>query len=519
MAKRRRNRPARRDGAENPSVPLSVDAWNEDASWAFSGGTERSASGVRVTRRRVLGYPAVWRAVNLIAGAVAKLPLLVYRVDGRNRDPDQGHPAHALLRWRPNDLTTAFHFKQTLMGHALIEGNGYAYVVRAGAVPTGLVTLDPTRVEPVLYDGRLWYVYDRQAGGGFENIETVCRVPAADVLHVRGLGFDGIRGYPVLYVLRDAFGGAIAARDHSARYFKNKAMPGGALRHPQKLSDQARRNMRDSWERLHSGLSNAHRVAILEEGTEYVPFQSDARSAQLLESREFDSREVANIFGVPAHKLGDPSKVAYNSLEQENQSFYDDTLSHWLECLSQECRDKLLSEAEKATHDIGFDYRELQRANLAALTAFAEKGLQNEFLSPDEARGLFDLNPRPDGMGGEYGSAPRAALPLAPAADDGAAVRAALRPVVEDVGRRVCRRLARVWERHGAIAEWESHVAPVADMLAPLVVAAGRADAAAALAARFVGDYVAAATSADAVRRLETVAPAGLADYLLRVKA
>jgi HK97 family phage portal protein len=377
---------------ENPNVPLNVLDPDEDTFAAF--GAERSASGVRVTPKKALGYPAVWRAVNLIAGDIAKLPLLVYRQQGKNKEVDTRHPAYRLLKRKPNPLHTPFVFKQVLMGHALTRGNGYAYIDRNGPKPQSLLILCPDKVEPVRVDGSLWYVYGQ--GSDFESYR---KLPAEDVIHIRGLGFDGIRGYNVLDVLRESLGAAIAARDFSARYFRNSGRPGGALKHPGKLSPQARTNMRESWERIHRGLDNSHKVAILEEGTEFVPFASNARDAQLLESREFDAREIANIFGVPTHKLGDPSKVAYNSLEQENQSYYDDTISRWLRLFSEEASDKLLSESEKESesHVIDFDYQELQRANLGALTTFVSNMVDRGIISDNEGRSLFGLNAREGG--------------------------------------------------------------------------------------------------------------------------
>jgi hypothetical protein len=197
--------------------------------------------------------------------------------------------------------------------------------------------------------------------------------------------------------------------------------------------------MRESWERLHKGLDNAHKVAILEEGSDFVALIGDARSAQLLESREFDAREIANIFGVPTHKLGDPSKVAYNSLGEENQSYYDDTLSRWLQLWSDECSDKLLGEDEKASesHVIDFDYSELKRANLAALTAYATAAINGRWETPDGIRALFGMNPMP-GPAGDAVAADPAPTPTA----DPAAARAALRPLLVDAARRLARRLA-----------------------------------------------------------------------------
>lgn len=373
---------------ENPNVPLNV-ADPDDTTWDALGGGERTSSGVRVTTKKALGYPAIWRAVNLISGDIAKLPLFTYKWIGENREIDRKHPAYRLLAFKPNPIHTAFVFKQVVMGHALTRGNGYAYIDRLGPRPKSLLILDPDKVEPVRVDGEVWYLY-----GQGESVENYRRLPSVDVLHFRGLGNDGLQGYPVLQILRDSVGAALAARDYSARHFRNSARPGGVIEYPTALKPVARTNMRESWERIHKGLDNSHKIAILEEGAKFVPLVSTAKDAQLLESREFDAREIANIFGVPTHKLGDSSKVAYNSLGQENQSYYDDTLSRWMKLVSEEMSDKLLSEKEKASesHLVDFDCQSILRY-LSSQTQFVTSMTAGGLITVNEGRAILGLNP------------------------------------------------------------------------------------------------------------------------------
>ncbi|QJW94708.1 phage portal protein [Frigoriglobus tundricola] len=485
MSKRNRNRRS----LENPNVPLNL--WSDEAFEAF--GAAKSVSGVKVSRNKALGYPAVWRAVSLISGDVAKLSLRVYEQKGQNKTPFPSHPAYRLLLRKPNDMMTAFIFKQTLMLHVLTHGNGYAYIDRDGAgKPVALLILDPDRVKPRRVDGVLWYVYQPPQNAA----ERALAVD--EVLHIKGLGYDGLMGYPVLQVARDALGAAIAARDHSARYFHNGARPGGVLEHPgpKALSDQARKNMRESWDRIHRGLENAHKVAILEEGTKYNGFSSNARDAQLLETREFDAREVANIFGVPTHKLGDPSKVAYNSLGEENQSYYDDTLSRWLRLFAEECHDKLLSEDEKSkeSHTIDFDYQELLKANIGEQVDVVGKMVSSGLMNQDEGRAVFNYNPIPDGRGERFFVSntlvpldqvgqpkPTAEPSKAPAPDpDPAPTRKdppdGLRAVVGEVARRMAKRLATNAERatRADLDKWlatgiREHVPVIAEAFGPVV--------------------------------------------------
>jgi phage portal protein BeeE len=210
----RGQRPTRRS-LENPNVPLSLSDPDDDTFAIF--GAERSAAGVRVGMTRALGYPAVWRAISLISGDVAKLSLLTYRLAGANRDIDRKHPAYRLLKYKAHPDLLAYHLKQVLTFHALVRGNGYAFIDRDPAGrPARLLILDPVRVEPGRVDGELFYAYHPANGSRAKEKY----IPAADVLHIRGLGYDGLQGYPVLALMRDSLGAAIAARGPFGEIFQ-----------------------------------------------------------------------------------------------------------------------------------------------------------------------------------------------------------------------------------------------------------------------------------------------------------
>jgi len=455
---------------------------------------------------------------------VGKIPLITYRMQGKNREHDTKHPAYRLLATKPNRNTTAYYFKQTLMGHVLTSGNGYAFIDRDRAgVPLELLVLDPRNVRCVKMNGQNWYIYE-------PGNQDPRRLPAEDVLHWKGLGFDGIQGYAVLDYMSDSMGLAVGARDYSARYFKNNTNPGGVLEHPGKLTDVGRRNMRESWERIHKGLDNVHKIAILEEGVAYKAFQSNARDAQLLESRQFDAREIANIFGVPSHKLGDSSKVAYNSLGEENQSYLNDTLSSWFAMISQECTDKLLSEAEKATgtHCVDFDYSAIQRANPEAQMNYAKSGFSGGIMTKNEARATLGLNATADDSGEDFldlnaknGKSDAAEDAKQDEADDLAegekpakndakqpkmgrsgGISPGLRLLIDDIGGRMVRRLATHAERaakSGKLDEWaksveNDHVSTLSSAFSPLVVVANERGAGGTLDADTLARFVIAQT-------------------------
>jgi HK97 family phage portal protein len=391
---------------ENPAVPLSAIDEDDPLYDALTGGAGRSASGVRVTRGRALGLSAVWRGVNLIAGDVGRHAFRVYRYEGDGLVTDPRHQAALVMR-KPNDYMTPFTFRQTLQSHALLDGNGYAYIVRdpITSIPLELLPLDPNRTWPVRVNGELWYVFETDEPiPGRRRKRGMVKITSTDMLHIKGLGFDGLQGYPVIRILRETIGGAVAARDYGTRYFRNNARPGIVIQCPTAMKPEAINNLRESWERLHTGIDNAHRTAILRDGCTLVTYDVSAKNAQLLENREFDAREIANVLGVPPHKLGDPSKTAYNSLESENNGYREDTLDSWFVAWEQECDSKLLTEEEKAneSHCCRFDSRPLSRINATDRATFYNQGINGGWLNQDEARAFEKLNPLPGNKGKEY---------------------------------------------------------------------------------------------------------------------
>ncbi len=406
--------------AENPAVPLSSIADGDDLYDAITGGAGRNATGVKVNRERALGHSAIWRGVSLIAGDVGRHWFGVYRYQGDGLVADKNHQAALVMR-KPNGYMTPFTFRQTLQAHALLSGNGYAFIVRDGdARPLELLPLNPERTWPVRVDGELWYVSQcgESVPGKRRDASSMVKLRASDVLHIKGLGFDGLAGYPVLHVLREVIGGALAARDYGSRYFKNNASPGIVLEVPANMQDKAIKILRESWAELHQGVNNAHRPAILRDGVKLGAWAANARDAQLLENRQFDSRDVANVIGVPPHKVGDPSRTAYNSLESENQAYQEDTLDAWFTAWGQEADSKLLTEDEKAaeTHVCRFDPRPLSRVPLATRGTYYTAALMGGWLNADEVRGFEGLNPLPGGLGKVYRNPVNVAPSAMPAA-------------------------------------------------------------------------------------------------------
>lgn len=382
-----------RNSLENPQTSLSdPDAWLVDA-W---GGGETDA-GVNVNRKTAIGYPPLWRGINLISGDVATMPLVVYeRGLEEERKKATSHPAHNLLLFEPNEFMTAFDFKRTLQYHAMLFGNGYAAIFRSLRTPVELLVLSPTETFPVQANGRLWYV--TKVG------EEQRRIPAEDVLHIRGLSFDGLIGHSVLEVMREALGLGMAAREFGARFFGEGSNQSGVLMVPGKFKQEQIRNAIQSWEEMAKGLKRSHKVALLQDGVKWQPTTISPEQGQFNETRQFEVREVANILGIPPHKLGDSSRTSYNSLEQENLSYLHEALKPWLSAWQSECRKKLLSKEEKKndTHFFEFLHESLLAVNIEAKVKTLETEVNAGMLSLDEARAKLNMPPLPDGLGKRF---------------------------------------------------------------------------------------------------------------------
>ena len=394
---------------ENPQTSLSnPDDWLYEAMGAGS-----SASGIKVNRKTALTHPPFWRAVTLRADTVAKVPVHIYRrieIDGREgKERYREHAAHQLLRYKANPHMTASVFKKTLQGNRDLKGNGYAFIDRDGAGrPLGLYPLDPESTYPVRVNGVLGYLTRGAAGN-----QVALR--ADQVFHIKGLGWDGLVGYPILEYARDSMGMGMGVLQYQSKAFCNGVRPSISVQFPRevKLSTDAAEKLRIQLERIYGGIENTGRAIVIGDGAEVKPLSFSAKDAQMIESAQMSVRDVSNFTGVPPHKLGDQTRNAYNSLEQENQSYLDDTMEPIFVDWEDEARDKLLTEGEKRTDTVIVEFlREaLVRADLAARAAYYEKSVGGPWEIADEARARENKNPLPNGQGSKLNPPRGTALP------------------------------------------------------------------------------------------------------------
>ncbi len=388
----------RRSRVVGSSSPANPSYWVQKL---FGGGT-LTAAGIVVDQDTALKYSAVWAAVNIISGAVGFLPLPVYRRidDGKEKAPS--HPVYRLLHDRPNKLMTAQIFRETLQAHILTWGNAYAEIERNGAgKPIALWPITPNRVQvdrdKLKKDGVLvWKVsnpQDRNVAGHVPDPQkSIVHIPDENMLHVPGLGFDGIVGYSVIDYARESLGLGMAAEQFGATFFGNGASIGTVLQTPNALSDKAKKNLKQAIKDKYTGTGNAHRTMILEEGLVLNNGGMPLKHAQFLETREFQVTDVARWFQIAPHMLGDLRRATFSNIEHQGIDFVTWTLGRWLKRWEQECNYKLFSEAEQRTHFAEFLTAALLRGDTRTRYEAYTLAITNGWMNRNEIRRLENLN-------------------------------------------------------------------------------------------------------------------------------
>lgn len=360
-----------------------------------------SSSGKNVNERSAMQMTAVYACVRILSEAIAGLPLHLYRYgkDG-NKEKATSHSLYRLLHDEPNPEMTSFIFRETLMTHLLLWGNAYAQIIRNGKGEViALYPLMPNRMR-VDRDssGNLFYEYTRTSDDALSKGCSSVVLKSSDVLHIPGLGFDGLVGYSPIAMARNAIGLAMATEEYGAKFFANGAQPGGVLEHPGIIKDPAR--VRESWNSVYQGSGNSHRIAVLEEGMKYTPIGIAPNEAQFLETRKFQIDEIARIFRVPPHMVGDLEKSSFSNIEQQSLEFVKYTLDPWVIRWEQNLAKALFTQEEKKTYFFKFNVDGLLRGDYVSRMNGYAIGIQNGFMSPNDVRTLENMDLIPDEEGG-----------------------------------------------------------------------------------------------------------------------
>lgn len=365
----------------------------------YMGGT---TSGKAVTERSAMQMTAVYSCVRILAEAVAGLPLHLYRYkeDG-GKEKAIDHSLYLLLHDEPNPEMSSFVFRETLMTHLLLWGNAYAQIIRNGRGE--VIALYPLMPNKMSVDrdsnGQLYYKYNRSNDEAPTMSGSTVTLRPSDVLQIPGLGFDGLVGYSPIAMAKNAIGMAIACEEYGAKFFANGAAPGGVLEHPGTIKDPQR--VRESWQSTFGGSGNANKIAVLEEGMKYTPIGISPEQAQFLETRKFQINEIARIFRVPPHMVGDLEKSSFSNIEQQSLEFVKYTLEPWLIRWEQSIQRSLLSNEEKPHYFVKFNVDGLLRGDYASRMSGYATARQNGWMSANDIRELENLDRIPTEDGGD----------------------------------------------------------------------------------------------------------------------
>lgn len=365
----------------------------------YMGGT---TSGKAVTERSAMQMTAVYSCVRILAEAIAGLPvhLYKYKPDG-GKEKAIDHPLYLLLHDEPNPEMSSFVFRETLMTHLLLWGNAYAQIIRNGK--NEVVALYPLMPNKMTVDrdehGQLYYEYQCGSDEAPTMKGSTVILKPTDVLHIPGLGFDGLVGYSPIAMAKNAIGMAIACEEYGAKFFANGAAPGGVLEHPGTIKDPQR--VRESWQSTFGGSGNSNKIAVLEEGMKYTPIGISPEQAQFLETRKFQINEIARIFRVPPHMVGDLEKSSFSNIEQQSLEFVKYTLDPWVIRWEQSIQRTLLTPEEKKLYYVKFNVEGLLRGDYQSRMNGYAIGRQNGWMSANDIRELENLDRIPAEEGGD----------------------------------------------------------------------------------------------------------------------
>ena len=274
-----------------------------------------SAVGLAINPDTAMRSAAVYSCVNVLAQDIASLPLITYRRLERGKERAPEHRLYAILHDAPNPEMTAYELRACLVSHMLLWGNAYAEIERSDAGINALWPLRPDRMTPTRDDGGN-LVYDYRLPNGQPK-----RFQFVQIMHWRDLSSNGIIGLSPIAQNAESVGLDLATRQYGARFFGNDSRPGGILSTPGKLSDDSAKKMKDRWESAHRGLTNSQRIAVLEEGLSFTAIGVPPEEAQFLETRKYGRSEIAGIFRVPPHKIGDLERATFSNITESDTDY------------------------------------------------------------------------------------------------------------------------------------------------------------------------------------------------------
>lgn len=372
----------------NPKAELTESIPMEEWARMFSQGV-RTTSGVSVSPESALGHTTVLICQRVLAESVASLPCILYRrrKDG-GKDRATDHPLYNVLHNKANGWNTSFEYFEGTMCNLASRGNGYSFVERNNKGQTvGLIPLNPDGVD--ITQARDWSpLYEATMPDNSKS-----KLSSLEMHHVRGPLPKGYKGRSIITLAREAIGLGLATERFGSTLFENGARPSGILKHTKTLTTPAQQRLKEQFAERHSGLDNAHKPLLLEEGLDWVPLTINPDDAQFLETRKFQRSEIAGIFRVPAHFVNDMEKATFSNIEHQTLDFIQQSLRPWLVRFEQAMNRDLLTRNEQQEYFIEFLMDGILRGDFFNRMQGYALQIQNRLATPNEVRARENQNP------------------------------------------------------------------------------------------------------------------------------
>ena len=363
-----------RSSPNNPSTSLA-----NPASWMFDGSA--SKTGIAITEDSAMRLSAVFGAVRVISETIASLPWMVKQDFEGNTRNAAAHPINQLIH-SPNGIMTDFNFRETCQAHLCLHGNAFIAIKRNEAgQPIKLIPVHPDRVQVKVYKDEKFYTID----DGKETFDDT------EMIHIVGLSFDGIVGKSVIEAARESIGLGLAADQFGGSFFGNGANVSAVLTHPGRLSDEAYKRLMASWQRRYSGLDNAHKTAILEEGMNLTKVSISPSESQFLETRQFGVVDIARFFRIPLAYLGSLENSSTRAnIEEQGIQFQRNTILPWVKRWEAEFNRKLFPNGND--YYIRFNMDGLLRGDISSRYSSYATARQWGWLSVNDIRKFEGLD-------------------------------------------------------------------------------------------------------------------------------
>jgi HK97 family phage portal protein len=353
--------------------------------------TTGSHSGVTVTEQSALAFSAVWACNQVLSQTIGQLPINLFKTTDNGKEIASDHYLQKIIKTEPNELMTSSKFREFVMTYYNMYGNGYAKIKRKRATKEieELQPIPASLVTPYLNkSGRLYYKVQR---GTDQNPESEI-IPARDMIHIPGMGWDGIQGLSPIKIAQETIGLAIAATEFGARFFGQGTTLSGVIEFPTVVNNAARKNLTEGFKKAYQGLGKSHGIPVLEQGAKFNPISMPLEDAQYLQTRQFQVTDIARIYRVPPHKIADLSRSTNNNIEHQGIEFVQDTITPIVVAWEQELNRKLLTEDEKEKYFFKFSLNGLLRGDIKTRSAYYKEGIWAGWLSQNDIRQLEDLN-------------------------------------------------------------------------------------------------------------------------------